>query len=89
MLVNWAVSGLAHLHFVFTCKVICISRRAFHVHTACVTTNQHTNKGVLRNRGGHVVKTGYFLEVTKLCLVLKTEEGGKNGGEMVGVTVLF
>lgn len=76
MLVNWAVSGLAHLHFEFTCKVICISRRAFHVHIACVTTNQHTNK-VLRNIGGSVVKRGYLLEVTKLCLAFKTEEGEK------------
>lgn len=45
---------------------------------ACVTTNLHTNKVVLRNIGGHVVKMGYLLEVTRLCLVLKSEEGEKN-----------
>lgn len=68
MLVNWAVSGLAHLHFVFTCKAICISSRAFHVHIPCVTTNLHTKKVVLRNVGGRVVKMGYFLEVANCVL---------------------
>lgn len=86
MLVNWAVSGLAHLHFVFTCKVICISSRAFHVLIACITTNLRTNSVVLRNIGGCVVETGYLLEITRLCLALKAEEGKEVGGEMVGVT---
>lgn len=86
MLVNWAVSGLAHLHFVFTCKVICISSRAFHVHIACVKTNLCTNNIVLKSIGGCVVKTGHLLGVTRLCLVLKIEEGKKFGGEIMGVT---
>lgn len=68
VLVNWAVNGLAYLRFVFTGEVIYISSRAFHVHIACVTTNPHTNKVVLRNVGGRVVKMGYFLEVTNCVL---------------------
>lgn len=51
---------------------------------ACITTNLRTNNVVLRNIGGCVVETGYLLEVTRLCLVLKAEEGKEAGGKMVG-----
>lgn len=61
------------------------------MHKACVITNLHANIVSLGNVtvGHHVGKTGYLLEATRLCLVLKTEGEEKDGAERVGVTWLL
>lgn len=45
------------------------------MHIVCVITDLYADKVGLGNVavGGHVGKTGWFLETARLCLVLKTE----------------
>jgi len=61
------------------------------VHIAHVITDLHANKVGLGNVavGGHLGKSGYLLEVPRLCLVLKREGEEKGRAERVGVTWLL